>query len=367
MNSSTGQLTAALGSVGMRSAIIGGSGPAPPFPAMALRLQSHNLIAGPTVAGVSITSSGSVPAGNYIQANPSDPTQGFFNPSLENAASVTGWKVVWDGTQWHIQDIGTSTTYYSGGTDSAGPWIGSWSTVSPGINPAPTVTQATLSTYAPLGLYQTSDTFTPCVNWGDPVYHWDDVLSGNGMSAVQSNSLLQGQLNWAPNVSGVWVPYLALNGSNNYYALYNLSSYTAGTIVVGLKSNSAETGGMQGLWKFSEAVSSNTEWYPYFGTVYENWGQATRPSFSPVVDITTWHTYSVRSASSFYDVQQDGSVAYSSNTNTVGFDNATAEIFHNEESSYFGGGTTFVGIADSKLSDADLSTVQNKAASLAPA
>lgn len=133
-----------------------------------------------------------------------------------------------------------------------------------------------------------------------------------------------------------------LNGTSDYFSLPNLlSGATAGTAFIVVKidsdppSNPVQTGHPMGVF----GTDNDASHYPYTdGTIYHDFGTTSRKDFNPTPSLASWRVYGVMSASADWRAYLDGTLVFSTGTNTVAF-GATPLIGH--DSRIAGGNYTY--------------------------
>jgi len=74
-----------------------------------------------------------------------------------------------------------------------------------------------------------------------------------------------------------------------------------------------------GLWKWTVGLSSHHPW-DGDGQIYDDFGTSVRKTAgTPIVALNTWHVYNVYSAANDYGVYINGSLQFTTVTNTVQF------------------------------------------------
>jgi hypothetical protein len=105
--------------------------------------------------------------------------------------------------------------------------------------------------------------------------------------------------------------------SNDYLTLPSMAALTAGTIIEVLKVTNVTTDGGNRLGSASDASH-----YPYFnGTIYDGFGTTARKNDinAAITLLNNWHVLRIHSATNDWGMFQNGSAAFTTATNTVGF------------------------------------------------
>lgn len=219
----------------------------------------------------------------------------------------------------------------------------------------------------------TPDTITGLHTWhkadaitgksdGDPVAQWDDE-SGNGWHLTQPTSGLE-PIYKTGIINGL--PVLRFDGAGARYAyadsVFGGLSEGEMFVVIKLVNDPPNVSSKAGAWNFGS--SSNRSHYPFTdGVVYESFGSTARKNTGdPTPSLASWRLYNPASSSTEWTSRIDGSVHFTTATNTVGFPSSAIEFGSN----YVGGTREFVDgdiaeliIYDNVLSSAYRTTVED--------
>lgn len=140
-------------------------------------------------------------------------------------------------------------------------------------------------------------------------------LSGNSRTFTGTNLI------WSDNATPAGGPVYTNNPASTYWSMKRAAwmSSAAGEIVLHVKLvNFGENNLMQ--W----SGDATREHWPFTGdsNVYEGFGSSARKNAGPIASSGNWYTISVYSAASDWGIYLNGSLAYSTATNTVGWGTA---------------------------------------------
>lgn len=206
------------------------------------------------------------------------------------------------------------------------------------------------------GLYQWLDAGTLGLADNDPVGTWTDV-SGNTRNATQATGANKPTFKTSIVNS---LPIVRFDGTNDRLGLGDFSALTQGEgfIVVKVDNEPAADGNHSGLWNIgSDAVSGH---YSYFGDghIYESFGTTARKDTgNPTPALTSWHIYSVYSATSDWKNFIDGVQLFSTTTNTAGFSSSASLGCDSGASNFLDGDVAEFIMFSNKLSTTDRANV----------
>ena len=194
-------------------------------------------------------------------------------------------------------------------------------------------------------------------NRGSTFETWDDV-SGN----ANHFSKVDGSF---PLFSGGICTFNAV--SNHRVQGPSFAALTEGEIFWRVKVNNDPPAGanQSGISSLGTDVAARNH-YPLNGSgvVYHGFGSDTRKTCGdPATDLATWHTLNIHSASNDWALKIDGSVLFSTATNTVAF-TATPKIGISDNTYDFDGQVKAICMFNAKLSPGDRASMESYMASL---
>lgn len=262
-------------------------------------------------------------------------------------------------------NIATATAIYAGATEGKAVYYGPqllWNVEGwePSAFSPASISGLRLWLDASVGLYDAETGGNP-VTTAAPVLRWEDQ-SGNGFHATASASvapsLALSQVNSRPAV-------LFPSNGGKYFNLPNPLNATSASVFVVVKSTQT---GSDGGPLIGMIGSNNEYWsdshYPYQNSAIEDgFAATTRKTISPIPsNIFTWHLYNVLSANSNWRYINNGSVYFSTTSNTyngASFSGRTPKIgYSNSRGDWFYRGTIAeIIIYNSALGETDRQTV----------
>ena len=190
---------------------------------------------------------------------------------------------------------------------------------------------------------------------------WHDE-SGNNFQAAQGN--LGNQPLWVGSGAGS-LPAVHFDGAWRYLNVSDvMSSATSGELFVVLKAE-GDQNAAHGFMRFGTGGTSSGAgtdlFYPYQRQIYDCFGSdAIKQVGAPSYPITSYHVYNATSQPNLWTARINGSVQYTTTTNTVGFTNTpTIGALATQYSYYFQGYIAEIIVLDHALTTTERTTVQN--------
>jgi hypothetical protein len=181
---------------------------------------------------------------------------------------------------------------------------------------------------------------------------WQDQ-SGLGNDALQGNASLQPTLS-QNSISGL--PAVHFSGGQTISLPNFMNGATAGEIFIVLRCDPYTPGTIRGFMRIgSNAYNAH---YPLTGGVIaDNFGSTTRQDAAgtPEQDLSQYHIYNAISTSSEWTSRINGTIFYSTSSNTVGF--STSPQIGQSQSWYFAGDIAEILVYDRELSDPERDAV----------
>jgi len=186
---------------------------------------------------------------------------------------------------------------------------------------------------------------------------WQDQ-SGNNFQAAQTAA--SNKPVWASTGAGS-VPAVYFDGNQRFFNVSDVNSTaTAGELFVVLKT-AGDQNAPHGFLRFSSGGTSSGAGtdilYPYQGQIYDCFGSnAIKQLGTPAIPLTNYHIYNATSQANQWTARLNGSVQYSTATNTVGFTNTPTigGLYY-----WFQGYMAEIIIYDHALTTTDRTTIQN--------